>query len=105
MSRVVNAFELNGSHVGGTLFDENRTRSYWTNLKDDAVLAWSKRLTDESQFVTVPDPQWVEITMVTHKKNGQVLVRTIIPGEGYLSERNHKFNPLDSVRVAAPVDP
>jgi hypothetical protein len=97
---VIDAADLCGRHVQGTLWHADRTEGRWINLTGEDGDAWSTRLTPESEFVHVPAPMWVTITMVTHKKNGQVVVRTIVPEEGYLSERNLTFAGTDSIRVA-----
>lgn len=95
----VQAAWLSGLHVGGDLWHADRERGEWTRLVGKPTDPWSERTTPDSKFVYVPDPKWVRITMVTHKKNGQVVVRTIVPDEGHLSERNLKFKPSDILKI------
>lgn len=90
------AADVSGDLIGKEIWDESATKGHWTNLKGNELTPWLERITPESRFVTESAPRWTTVTMVTHKKNRQVVIRTIV--DGYLSEANLRFKPDSMIR-------
>lgn len=89
---------LDGELIGKEVWDANHTEGHWTNLKGDPTDPWDKRRGPDSEWVVEAKPRWTTVTMVTHKKNRQVVLRTILPEEGYLSGADLRFDPDDVVK-------
>ncbi len=89
---------LDGDLIGKEVWDARNRQGHWTNLKGSPTDPWIERHGANSEWVVEDAPRWTTVTMVTHKKNRQVVLRTIVPEEGYLSGADLKFDPDDVVK-------